>query len=70
MADQGEVVAICLGGDVYHKVKAYVLDSVAWGYPRCGTSSENPYRIHLIPITEVGDRRLCKRCERMEESDA
>ena len=69
MTDQQVMVAICSDSSVYHKVKAYLLANVAWGYPCCGAAVTNPFRIHLIPLAEVGNRRLCKRCERMKESN-
>lgn len=68
MADQQEMVAIRLSGkgSVYHKTRTRDLgDRIAY-LPIC----EGLWRIRIVPLSEVGNRRLCKRCERMEESDA
>ena len=67
MADQEEMVAICPGGKVYHRTWRYArwLGDRDRRFPLCGGIS---YYL-IMPITKVGNRRLCKRCARVKESD-
>ena len=69
MSDQEEIVAICPGGEVYHKTWSYEhwLGDRRRHFPLCGGISF--YFIFSLSIVK-DSRRLCKRCERMEKSDA